>query len=86
MVTLDDDGGYIAECEELKLFTCAETLDELREMVAHMLNGHFHARRQQGTLNELIAKLRGASVPEPTPSVKLISDFSFRDIHSLQLN
>ena len=83
VITDDDDGGYLAECEELGLVTCADSLDELRTMVESMLRGHLMARSKHGTLAQLIAELHGNQAPiDPIPSLELVMDMKLRQVHS----
>lgn len=72
-ITDDDDGGYLAECEELGLVTCADSLDELWKVIESMLKGHLLARAQQGTLPQLIAELQGKqSLLDPVSPLELV--------------
>ena len=83
VITNDDDGGYLAECEELGLVTCADSLDELQTMVESMLKGYLIARSKHGTLAQLIAELHGDEAPvEPIPPLELVWDMKLRQAHS----
>lgn len=53
----EDGYGYVGAVPQLEIETCAETRDEMKDLLADLVRGYFEAEKKRGTLSDTLSGL-----------------------------